>query len=59
MEAAVHKSSLETVLGPLHICYGCLAWDSRGTTKSGGVFETFASFWDPLYYTGLTFQPMI
>ena len=45
-----------SVLGPLHVCYSCVAWCFCETPNSGigGVSDSFACSWDPFSTGGLT-----
>lgn len=53
------RSLYGSVLAPLHICYGCIAWCPSGTpnSASGGVSDSFASPWDPFPFTGFLSIP--
>jgi hypothetical protein len=41
-------------LGPLHICYGCVASCSYGTNSESRAFsDSFACLWKPFSLTGV------
>jgi hypothetical protein len=48
-------------LGPLNICYGCVAWTSCGAINSqkGANSDSFACPWDPFPLTGLHLPALI
>jgi hypothetical protein len=51
-----HPGSLHgSNLGPLHICYSCIAWSTPVTpqSRSRDFPVSFACFWDPINPTGL------